>query len=150
MTRRLLFALAILGTAAAEAQPVTIGTLTVDEVTASATLGRSTTAAAYATIRNDGAEPDRLVGASSPAAARVGLHLSLVEGGVMRMRPVDALDLRPGETVAMTPGGALHLMLEGLKDPLVAGGTVPISLQFEHAGDVEVEAGIVGPGGHRH
>lgn len=150
MTRAFLAALALLGLSTAQAEPVTVGALTVDEVTASATLGRSTTAAAYITVRNGGNEPDRLVAVSSPASARAGLHLSLTEGGVMRMRPLDALDLRPGETVAMAPGGPLHLMLEGLHAPLVAGQSVAITLHFERAGDVEVEAEIVPPGGHRH
>lgn len=151
MTRFFLAALAMLDLAAAQAEPVTVGALTVDDVTASATIGRAVTAAAYVTVRNDGGEPDRLVAASSPASARAGLHLSLTDGGVMRMRPLDALDLRPGETVAMAPGGALHLMLEGLHAPLVAGQTVPITLHFERAGDVEVQALIVPPGGgHRH
>jgi len=150
MTGSFLAALALLGLSAAQAEPVAVGALTVDEATASATLGRSTTAAAYVTVRNGGGEPDRLEAVSSPASARAGLHLSLVDGGVMRMRPVDVLDIRPGETVAMAPGGALHLMLEGLHAPLVAGRTVPITLHFERAGDVEVQALIVPPGGHRH
>jgi copper(I)-binding protein len=150
VTRPFLIAAVLLSLATAEAAPVTVGPLVVDDATASATLGRSTTAAAYVTIRNDGTLPDRLVAASSPQAERAGLHLSLVDGGVMRMRPVAALDIRPGETVAMAPGGALHLMLEGLRAPLRAGGTVPIILHFERAGDIEVQAEIVGPRGHEH
>ncbi len=134
----------------ARAEPVTAGTLVIEQATASATIGRSTTAAAYVTIRNAGSEPDRLLGASSPLAERTSLHVSLVEGGgTMRMRPVSQVDIPVGETVAMTQGGALHLMLEGLKQPLRVGGSTPLTLRFEHAGDVQVRAEIVGPGGHR-
>jgi copper(I)-binding protein len=149
--RRWLLALALLCPMdAARAEPTHVGTLVIDDVSASATLGRSTTAAAYVTVRNDGTEPDRLLAASSPLAERTALHLSLMEGGVMRMRPVDVMDIPPGETVAMAPGGALHLMLEGLRQPLREGETVPIGLRFERAGEVEVQARIVRPGGHGH
>jgi hypothetical protein len=148
---RFLLALALLGfTAAARAEPVKAGALVIDDVTASATIGRSTTAAAYVTIRNDGAEADRLLGASSAAAERTALHINLMDGGVMRMRPVDFLDIRPGETVAMAPGGALHLMLEGVRQPLRDGDSTTLTLHFEHAGDVEIQALIVKPGGHSH
>jgi copper(I)-binding protein len=149
--RRWLLALALLClTNWAHAEPTRIGGLVIDDVSASATVGRSGTSAAYVTVRNDGAEPDRLLAARSPLAERTALHMSLVEGGVMRMRPVDVLDIPPGETVAMAPGGALHLMLEGLRQPLREGESAPLTLRFERAGEVELQARIVRPGSHSH
>lgn len=140
----------LLAAAPALAEPVRAGALTIETATVSATLGRSTTTAAYVTIENDGSEPDRLVGASSPVAERASLHINLMDGATMRMRPVSQVDLPPGETIAMTPGSGLHLMLEGLREPLREGAAAPIVLSFERAGEVEVQARVVRPGAHRH
>jgi iron complex transport system substrate-binding protein len=73
---------------------------------------------------------------SSTAAAQVEVHESRVEAGIARMRPVGTIAIEPGATVAFAPGG-LHLMLMGLKGPLVAGTTVPLALRFEHAGTID-------------
>lgn len=146
--------MALLGLLAAAApalaEPVKVGTLVVEQASASASIGRSTTSAAYLTLRNAGAETERLLQASSPAADRVSLHVSLMEGGTMRMRPVDRLDIPAGETVTMEPGSGLHLMLEGLHEPLRDGASVPMTLTFERAGAVQVAAEVVPVGGHRH
>ena len=151
MRRAFLLTFALLAVAAsAHAEMVRAGSLAIEAATVSATIGRSSTVAAYVTIRNEGTETDRLLGASSPLAERTTLHLSLVEGDAMRMRPVAQVDLPPGETVAMAPGGGLHLMLEGLREPLREGATAAITLRFEHAGDVEVQADIVRPGAKHH
>jgi copper(I)-binding protein len=60
------------------------------------------------------------------------------EQGVARMRPVASVDIAPGATVVAAPGG-LHLMLVGLDGPLVAGESVPVTLQFRDAGAVAIE-----------
>ena len=153
MTWPLLIVALLLGLATAEAAPVTVGPLVVDDVTASATLGRSTTAAAYVTIRNDGTLPDRLVAASSPLAERAGLHLSLVDGGVMRMRPLEAVDVPAHGEAVLAPGG-VHVMLVGLEAPLRQGQSFALTLDFEHAGEVVVTATVediaYGGAGHAH
>ena len=84
------------------------------------------------------------------SAIDFGRIASLVEGEAMRMRPVAQVDLPPGETLVMAPGGGLHLMLEGLREPLRKGATAPITLRFERAGEVEIEAEVVRPGGKHH
>lgn len=61
-----------------------------------ATAPGSTVAAGYMALRNRGAQPDRLLGASSPAASRVELHVHLKEGEVIRMREVKAYDVPAG------------------------------------------------------
>lgn len=93
--------------------------------------------AGYMTLVNRGRLADRLIGASSPAAAQVSLHRSLEIGGVMTMRAVPVLDLGRGARVSFAPGG-LHLMLEGLRRPLLPGQSVPVSLIFARAGRVRV------------
>lgn len=111
--------------------------------------------AAFMTLRNTGAQADRLLSASSPIARVVELHTHVREGDVMRMRPVQDIPVPAGETVELRPGG-LHVMLIGLNGPLQQGARVPVTLRFERAGEVQVDltveaAGARGPmPGHRH
>lgn len=72
----------------------------------------------------------RLVGASSPVAGVVEIHQTTMEGGVMRMRPVQAIELPAGKAVELKPGG-YHIMLMNLKAPLKKGESVPIKLKFQ-------------------
>lgn len=110
------------------------------------------TAAAYLTVHNNGDQDDRLVGAGSDVAERVELHTSEMEDGVMKMRAVEAVDVPANGEAALAPGG-LHIMLIGLHGPLVEGESFTMTLEFEHAGTVEVETSIedIGHGGgHSH
>lgn len=75
----------------------------------------------------------RLVGVASPAAKQVEVHNMSMENGVMRMFPVDGVDLPAGKTVKLAPGG-YHVMLMELRKPLNAGDKVPLKLTFELAG----------------
>ena len=107
--------------------------------------------AAYVSVHNGGRAADRLLGASSPAAASVSIHDSATAGGVMRMRPAGAVALAPGKMIAMKPGG-LHVMLSGLKAPLRPGTRLPLTLRFARAGLVRASlpvlpAGAQGPAG---
>lgn len=101
--------------------------------------------AAYVTIHNGGRTPDRLVGASSPAASSVSIHDSRNVGGIARMRAAGSLPLAPGAAIAMKPGG-LHIMLMGLKAPLRPGAKLPLTLRFEKAGNVQVNLPVLAPG----
>lgn len=81
---------------------------------------------------------DRLLGASSPAAKAVELHTMQMDGDVMRMREVPAIELPAGRTVELRPGG-LHVMFIGLAQPLKEGQSVPLTLRFEKAGELQVQ-----------
>src|SRR6185369_8778215 len=81
-------------------------------------------------------EPMQLVGVSTPVAGVAELHEMKMEGDVMRMRAIGKLDLPPGRTVELKPGG-YHLMLMDLKQPLVQGGTVPMLLVLRDSKGVE-------------
>ncbi len=113
---------------------------------------------AFMTLRNTGTTEDRLLAVTSPLAGKVELHETRRDGDVMRMRPVDTIPLPAGAAVALAPGG-LHVMLIGLQKPLAAGERVPLTLRFERAGAVTVEAEVLaagargaghGQGGGRH
>src|SRR5262245_7644477 len=84
------------------------------------------------------AAADRLIGASSPAAARVELHVTEKKGDVLRMREVKSYAIPAGGSFELAPSGA-HLMLVDLKAPLKEGTKVPLTLRFEKAGEVKVE-----------
>lgn len=141
---RLLLVPAILLLAnAAQAQ-----TVQVDHPWARASAGAATTGAAYLTLTDKGL-PDRLTAASSPVASMVELHETIDEGGVMKMRAVaGGIALQPGKPVALAPGG-MHIMLMGLKAPLKAGDTFPLTLTFEHAAPATVTVTVekAGSGG---
>ncbi len=97
------------------------------------------------------AAADRLVGASSPAAARVEMHVTEKKGDVLRMREVKAYDIPAGGSFELSPGGA-HLMLVDIKTPFKEGAKIPLTLRFEKAGEVKVELQVraLGASGHSH
>jgi periplasmic copper chaperone A len=96
------------------------------------------TAAGYMTIRNKSAQPDRLVGGSSPMAAKVQTHVHIRDGEILRMREVKSYDIPAKGTFELKPGGA-HLMLVDLKRPLKEGEKVPLLLKFEKSGELKVD-----------
>lgn len=103
---------------------------------------------AYALIRNTGEAADRLTGASAAGFGRAELHRSVEDGEVMRMEPVEALEIGPGAEVALAPGAA-HLMLFDAAERLRTGDRFRLTLEFERAGPVEVTVtvGSHGQGG---
>ena len=74
----------------------------------------------------------RLLSAESPVAASVEIHHMTMEKGVMKMSPVDGIDIAAGKTVKLAPGG-YHVMLIGLKQQMKPGERVPLKLTFELA-----------------
>lgn len=123
----------------ASANEYKLGSLQVGHPWTRVTPGK--TGSAYLSVTNTGAEIDRLVGASSPAADKAELHTHQMDGDVMRMRPVQAIEVPPGESAVLKPGG-LHIMLLGLKAPIRVGMRVPLTLRFEKAGNVDVELSV--------
>ena len=103
-------------------------------------------AVVYVTLENTGNASDRLVAASTPVAGRAELHTHIHDGNVMRMREVKSIEVGPHAKVRLQPGG-LHVMLMGLTQPLVEGRSFPLTLNFEHAGSVEVQVTVGVPEG---
>lgn len=138
-------AAALLSAGAALAHGFKVGTVEIDHPWSRATAPGAPNGATYFTLNNTGAEADRLLSASSPAAAKVELHTHMMDNGVMRMRPVDAIEVTPGSPTTLAPGG-LHVMLLGLKQPLVKGKAFPLTLVFEKGGPVTVQVDVQGAG----
>ena len=125
----------------AAAADYTLGDLAVHKPWARASIGQAQAGAAYVTVMNKGSLPDRLIAVEGEVANRVELHTHMMEDGIMKMRPVKAIEVAPGEPAVLKPGG-LHIMLLGLKAPLVKGQSFPLTLVFEKAGRVEIEVPI--------
>ncbi len=141
MRMTVLSACLLTGWAAAQPAPVVA-----EHPWARATAPQQQVGGAYVTLTSPAA--DRLVGVTSPAAAKVEVHEMQMDGTVMRMRELpDGLPLPAGQAVALAPGG-YHFMLVGLKAPLVAGQTIAMHLVFEHAPPLDLQVGV-GPAGAR-
>jgi copper(I)-binding protein len=132
-------ALAQLSAPAAQDGDYDVGSIHIAQPWARATPKGATSGAAYMAITNRGTTPERVNCVSSDASGQCQIHSMTMEGGVMKMRPVeDGLEVKPGETVTLQPSG-FHVMLVGLKHPLEKGQTVKVTLKFDHAGTVDVE-----------
>jgi copper(I)-binding protein len=128
------------------------GTIKVDHPWTRATAPGAQVGVGYMKITNNGAAPVQLIGASTPAAARVEVHTMSMDGGVMRMRAVPSLTIPARGTVELKSGG-LHLMLIGLKKPLVVEDLVPLTLNFSGGITLNVELYVEqmgASGGHGH
>ncbi|MEM8651312.1 MAG: copper chaperone PCu(A)C [Pseudomonadota bacterium] len=134
-----LAALSFLVISIANAGETKIGSLVISEQNIRATVASAKVAAGYLTIRNDGSEPDTLLGGTVDFAAKVDVHEMKMTDGIMKMRPLaDGLAIPPGETVILK-SGAEHLMFMKLKEPMTEGETRTVTLSFEKAGEVEVK-----------
>ena len=130
------------------------GQMQIDKPWARATAPGAKVAGAYMVIRNQGGVADRLVGASSPAAAKVELHVHINDGGVMKMREVPGYDVPAKGSFELKPGGA-HLMFMDIKRQFKEGEKVPVTLRFEKSGEVKTEfhvgrLGDSSPPAHKH
>jgi len=112
--------------------------VTVEQPWSRATPPGSKIGVGFMRLKNAGAAPERVVGVSSPVAGRVEMHVTVREGDVMKMRQVQSFEVPPGGTFELKPGGA-HLMLVDLKQPLAKGERVPLTLELEKGGMLQVE-----------
>jgi len=95
--------------------------------------------AVYFEMHNGAEEEDRLIGVSTPAAGRAEIHEMVEREGEMVMQPVTSVPIVPDETVMFEPGG-YHIMLFDLREPLEVDSTITVTLEFENAGEIEIEA----------
>lgn len=131
----------------AAAHDFKLGPLRIDHPYATPTPAGARTGAAYLrTLRNTGDQPDRLIGATTPAARTVEIHRSVVDAGnVMRMRVIDGIELPPKAELMLRHGGEYHLMLIDLKAPLKNGDRFAMTLRFQNAGEREVMVWVQQP-----
>jgi len=110
----------------------------------SRTADSGATTAVYFTLENSGARGDTLLSVTTDVAATAELHVSTQHGSMMHMSPVTALPVPAYDSVSFRPLGA-HVMLTGLKRPLIEGDSISATLAFASGRTVGVVAGVRRP-----
>jgi periplasmic copper chaperone A len=127
------------------AQEFKAGDIVIEKPWARATPKGAEVGSGYLTIQNNGAAPDRLTSSSADFAS-VEVHQMASANGVSQMRELkDGLAIPAHGSVGFSPGG-YHLMFTHLTHPLTKGESVKATLNFEHAGPIEVEFSVAGIG----
>lgn len=130
-------------TSAMDMQMIKVGDLELTGIWARAMLPGQRAGGGFVTIKNTGAEADRLVSVATDAAGKSEIHEMAVIDGVMKMRPLaDGLVIGAGETVELMPGG-YHLMFMNVPEPFAEGTTIKVTLTFERAGTVDLELPVM-------
>ena len=97
-------------------------------------------AALYMTVENHSAD-DAILGASCECATEASLHVVEDRGGILMMVPTDRIELPADSSTDLDPVGA-HIMLEGLEEPLEAGGSIQVTIRFDRAPQRTVEVPV--------
>jgi len=127
------------GHAAMKQPNYTVGDLLISNVRAGATVPKAPVAGGYMVIRNNGSEPDFLIGGQAAFAGDIQIHEMKMQGDIMKMRELaDGLEIPAGGEVVLKPGG-YHVMFMKLTEPLTEGENRTATLTFKNAGSVEVE-----------
>jgi copper(I)-binding protein len=121
---------------------VVLGDLEISGAFTRATLPNAPVGAGYLVVTNHGGSDDRLVSAMSPVAGMTQIHEMKMEGDVMKMAELpDGLVIPASGSVTLAPGG-FHIMFMELKQALVEGQTIPLTLTFEKAGSIDVQLAV--------
>ena len=105
--------------------------------------------AAYFSIQNSSDTTQILIGASADFATKAEIHNHIMVNDMMRMEQQSEVIINPGQSVQFAPGG-LHIMLFGLKQPLIEGQSVAISLQTKDGESIIISADVARPSVHKH
>jgi periplasmic copper chaperone A len=144
LTRTMAISAAVLAASSASAHDFRAGDTKIGHPWTRATPPATKVGGGYLTLTNEGSATDRLHGGSSLAAGRVEIRTMEMIDDVLKMRPIpDGVEIPASQTVELAPGG-YHLMPIDLMAPTKEGDAIPVTLQFEKAGAVEVEL-IAGP-----
>lgn len=101
------------------------------------------TAIGFIDIENTGTDADLLLGGATEIAEHFEIHEMLLDGDIMRMRPLDSgLEIPAGHTVRLVKGG-YHIMLSGLRNAPRVGQSIPVELIFQRAGTIRLEMPVI-------
>jgi periplasmic copper chaperone A len=128
------------------ADDTSVGSLTIEHPWSRPTDSMAKTGIVYLVVKNGSGTPDRLVGAATQVAGAAEIHVTVNEGGMMRMKHVDAIEVPANGSATLKPGG-FHIMLVDLKTQLKEGTAYPLTLTFEKAGAVTVRVQVQRPSG---
>lgn len=116
-------------------------TLRIDDPYVRLTPPNAPASGAFMLIANDGNENRLLLKAQSPVAKTVELHTHTNDNGVMKMRPVEHIEIKAKGQTALKPG-SYHIMLIGLKQALNEGDLVPLTLSFDDGSTLQIKAPV--------
>ena len=116
-------------------EPVFSSSLMIEGAFARASLGHGKNSAAYLSIRNHASKDDYLIDVKTNVAAMTSLHNHINDKGIMKMRAVKQIVIPRDGSIRLQPGG-FHIMLMGLKKPLVEGDKFDLKLVFKNAGNI--------------
>jgi len=102
--------------------------------------------AGYATLKNTGDERISILTVQSDTFREASIHETIVTHDVTKMRELSRLDIEPGETVEMSPGGR-HLMLSGPRHPIAAGEQVGMIFLMTDGKRVQTYFDVIAPDG---
>lgn len=139
-------ALAILAASASLSMAASAGAndIIVERPWARASIGTNRPSAAYLTLRNAGKEPVTLTAIETPVAMVSEVHRTETDNrGVSTMTAAGEITIAPEESVSLEPGG-LHAMLMQLRQPMMEGETLPVTLIFSDGGQIDVAVPILG------
>lgn len=103
----------------------------------------SSSGALFLVIENTGEKEDRLMSVKADISGKARIHDTAVVEGVSQMREMkDGLVVPAHQSVAFSSEGT-HIMLTGLKKPLVRGEKISVVLQFKKAGAINVIATVM-------
>ncbi len=127
------------------AQDYELQGLTIKHPWARASIGAAKAGVAFMQIENAGAATDRLIAVETEVAKHAALHTHIMDGDIMKMRPVEGGIEIPPKGMAMLKPGGQHVMLMGLKAPLEEGDGMMMKLTFEKAGSIEIMVIVQSP-----
>lgn len=139
--RAVLVAAMALASTVAWSQGFTAGDVVIKKPWSRATVQGMANGVSYFVLENHGDQADRLLKVSSPVARKSELHTHEKDGDVMRMRKVEHIDIPAQGATALEPGG-YHVMLMKLRHPLEQDSAFPLTLTFEHAGEVTIDVQV--------
>lgn len=138
------FAGLLFAAVSAHAADFRVGDLLVTQPYARATVPKQPSGGVYLGIENTGKQADRLIGVATSAAKTTEIHNMTMDGNVMKMRAVDAIEIAPSSKLQMKPGNGYHIMLMGLNSQLKSNDKFTLTLTFEKAGKIEVPVQVDG------
>jgi copper(I)-binding protein len=99
--------------------------------------------AGYLIVKNTGSVDDQLLGVSADFAGMIMLHETVIKDNVASMQQIHSIDVPAGQTVTLEPGG-FHIMFMNLKSIPNVGDKVTLTLTFQKAGVINVQADVTG------
>ena len=97
-------------------------------------------------VAHGGDSATRLRGVLTDYALKVEMHESVEENGVMKMKPINSVDIPAKGTVTFAPGGK-HLMLWGVNDTAISRGKMQLTFLLDNGDRLLVDAVIRKPEG---